>query len=246
VRGAEAPPAVVERVATILAAVARRPRGSFRVTSSAPGARVFLDDREIGSLPRIVRAPVGTHVLRVEAPGRSPWGRVFDVLEGRRPPVVVELAPDPIAIAGRRLTDAARSFDGSSASRQLAALGLDTAWLVWVGAASEDRALLARCDRNGCEPTRRLALEEVPFIMPAVAGSTSETPGDEALAAQDRLWLRERLAPPPPPAPLAWYERWYVWGGVGVALAAIAAAIAVSAQPEPTQVYQVDVLLPQP
>lgn len=239
VRAAEAPPAVVERAAGILAAVARRPRGSFEVRSPSPGARIFLDDREVGLAPRIVRAPVGTHVLRVEAPGMTPWGSVLDVLEGRRPPVDVSLTPDRLVSAARRLEAAAGRFDPADAVLQGTVLGVRAVWVVRVGAGAEDRALLIRCEADTCDGVRRLALDEVPFVLSSVARAEWDT-----IAAGQRTgasWLDEPAVIPPPPLPTPFYQRWYVWAGLAVLAGGLAAAIAVAAQPDAQQVYQVEV-----
>jgi hypothetical protein len=64
----EARPELVERSRAALRALATGPRGRFEVSASVPGARAYLDDRLLGSLPRAVEAARGTHVLRIEAP----------------------------------------------------------------------------------------------------------------------------------------------------------------------------------
>lgn len=240
VRAAEAPPAVVERAAGILAAVARRPRGSFEVRATSAGARVFLDDREVGLAPRIVRAPVGTHVLRVEAPGMTPWGSVLDVLEGRRPPVVVELAPDRLVASARRLVAASARFDPVDALHQGASLGVDAVWLARVGAGPEDRALLIRCTNGGCDEPQRLALDEVPFVLSAA----TPRPWEAVRVGQGTgaIWLDGRAVQPPPPEVVPFYRRWYVWAGLAVLAGGAAAAIAAAAQPDAQQVYEVEVV----
>ncbi|HEY8430598.1 MAG TPA: hypothetical protein VIL20_19595, partial [Sandaracinaceae bacterium] len=63
VAAAEARPDVVERSRAIVQAAVTGPRGRFEVRASAPGARVFVDDRPLGPLPRVVEVPVGPHVL---------------------------------------------------------------------------------------------------------------------------------------------------------------------------------------
>jgi hypothetical protein len=237
VRAAEAPPEVCRRAAEITAAVAMRPRGSFQVRTSAPNARVFLDDRELGTLPRIVRAPVGTHVLRVEAPGRSPWGQVVEVLEGRRPPMVVALAPDPLVVAARRLTGAVATLDAQVADPLRQQLGVPAVWLVRVGADDRDRALLMRCVEGGCERPRRLSLDQVPFVLSEPHPAAVE---EIAVAtAEGRDWMAEEevIVPPPPPTP--WWRRWYVWVGVGAVVAGAIAAIAVATRPV-EEIYLVD------
>ncbi|MCA9601509.1 MAG: PEGA domain-containing protein, partial [Myxococcales bacterium] len=92
VEAAEAPPSVLEMAEAISRARRTTPYGSFDVTSSAPGARVFVDDVDAGLLPARVRVPVGRHLLRVEAPLHVTFGTVIDVFEGDRAPIAVPLA----------------------------------------------------------------------------------------------------------------------------------------------------------
>ncbi len=243
VRAAEAPPEVCRRATEITAAVAMRPRGSFEVRTSAPNATVYLDDRELGTLPRIVRAPVGTHVLRVEAPGRSPWGQVIEVLEGRRPPMVVALAANPMVVSARRLSTEMAAGDFSFGIRLAELLGVSAVWFLRVGDGDQDRALLMRCSGEGCALPRRLSLDEVPFVLPAFRPVEDLAPTNRAYA-QGLSWLQEEEVFVPPPPPLPWWRRWYVWVGVGAVLAGAISAIAVSTQPDPTQVLEVDIVPP--
>jgi hypothetical protein len=240
VRGAEAPPEVTARAAAILAAARTRTGGSFEVRSNAEGARVFLDDREVGILPRIVRAPVGTHVLRVEAPGRSPWGEVIYVHEGRRPPMIVELAPDELVIAARRLETAARLLDTTVVDGAMRTLSVSSVWMVRVGRGDLDRGLIVRCVEAGCEAPRRLELDDVPFVLPTP--TMADEVEIEAARRRGERWLDAPLIIPPPPPPEPFWRRWEVWVGLGVILAGGLTAIIVGAQPSPTQnqVYPLD------
>ncbi len=242
VRAAEAPPAIVARAEAIARAVATRPTGTFEVRADADGARVFLDDEDLGTAPRPVRAPVGLHVLRVEAPGRLPWGRAVRVFEGRRPPVEVRLAPDPLLAAARRLRHAAGAADPEAVAAALGVLaGLDAAWIVQVGDGAQDRALLTPCDGSGCAEPRRLEVDEVPIVV----GDHAPSPAGRVRAAlvAGRSWLLEpapEVPPPPPPAP--WWQRWYTWAGAAVLAGAAVGAAVWLTRPDPAQehVYVVD------
>jgi hypothetical protein len=228
VRAAEAPPTVVERAASILAAVATRPLGSFEVTSASEGARAFLDDQEVGELPRIIRAPVGTHVLRVEGPGQRPWGAVIDVLEGRRPAIEIALAPDPLVAAARRLVAASHAADFVEVEANRARLGVEAAWVVEVGDGPLDRALLVRCEEGGCDRPRRLELDEV---LPRPASLAPEAVVGHLAAARE--WVGEIPVVPPPREP-EWWEQWYVWAGAGALLVGgVVTAVVVAEQRGP-------------
>ena len=233
VRAAEAPPEVVARAEAIAGAVATRETGSFEVRASAPNARVFLDDEEIGAVPRVVRAPVGRHVLRVTAEGHLPWGRAIEVLEGRRATIDVALSPDPIVREARSLSAAARVIDPEQIASSVSALrGLDAAWVIHVGEAPRYRALFVACTARGCAEPRRLEVDEVPIVIPR--GSAGSSHVRDAIVS-GRLWVR---APPPrtlPPEELSLWERWWVWAGAAVIVGAAVSAAIVLTRPESEQ-----------
>ena len=230
VRAAEAPPAVVTRASAIARAVATRPTGSFEVRASVPGARVFLDDEEVGVAPRLVRAPVGRHVLRVEAPGHLPWGRAVNVLEGARPAVEVALAPDPLVTLAREIGAAGRALDAAIAAGAVGAVpGVDAVWMIEIGPGPRNRALFVACTGAGCTEPRRLEIDEVPIVIPRARVELSRI---AALVASARRWLREPEPTRRPPPALAWWERWYVWAGAAVLLGGAVAGVVVLAQPD--------------
>lgn len=218
---AEAPPQVVERYEATRAALASAPEGVLRVQASVPGARVLLDDNARGVAPLAVRAPVGRHVLRVEAPGYRPYGSFVDVLAGERRPLRVVLSPLPELEAARELIEAANTqrYERVPALlRRLSTLGVSDA-LVLESAAS-GRALLVRCDVARCTGPGRLE-----------RGADVRVPSPDAapLAATTLLDARRWLATPAPREPVddgAWWSRWYVWGAAAVIVSAgVASAI---------------------
>jgi PEGA domain len=91
----EASPELVASATRIWNEVANAPEGDLPVEVEAPGARVWLDDVELGAAPLHVRAKVGPHVLRIEAPGYLPYGTLLEVQPGGRPVQRFVLAADP-------------------------------------------------------------------------------------------------------------------------------------------------------
>lgn len=226
VRAAEAAPSVVAQANALARAVATGPTGSFEVSTDAPDGRVFIDDVALGGAPTVVRTTVGPHVIRVEAPGRKPWGSLVSVLEGVRAPVHVRLSVDPLVVAARDVERAAAARDAAS---MRAALGhvaehdatLDAVWLLEVGAGPRDRALLTPCGVTGCGASLRLDRGR---SLDTIAAATSRT-RDARVAREDRTWLRAPwVAPPPPPPPTLW-QRWYFWAGSVAGAGLIAAGI---------------------
>jgi hypothetical protein len=182
-----------------------------------------LDDRALGALPVTVETNVGPHVLRVEAPGHRSWAQVIEVLEGERPPVRVSLAPTRVRAAARRAEQAARAGDVAEVDSALAALRSfhpPPVWVAWVGSGVLDRAVLVRCDAQGCEAPRRLE--------PGALGPVGDASVAEALD-----WLVRGPALGRGAADEPWWERWYVWAGAGAVLAAgITAALLLAQQQE--------------
>jgi hypothetical protein len=200
------------------------PHGRFEVRADVRGAVVALDDRVLGPLPRVVDAPVGMHVLRVDAPGHRGWARAITVFEGDRPPVRVRLAPTELTMRVRRLREVARAGDARAVASILAELpgSAPRVWLLWPGA-ERDRAVLVGCEAGRCGAVRRLDDRGL------VADPGIGEPGGDLPAAL--RWLSEAVETEIPTEP-PWWERWYVWVGVGAVLAAGVAAAIVAAQPQ--------------
>jgi len=53
-----------------------------------------------------------------------------------------------------------------------------------------------------------------------------------------------RVAPPPPE--LEWFERWYLWAGLGVVIAGALTAIIVAAQPQGPGPLDPIIVVPEP
>lgn len=223
VQAAEARPDLVARSRAAVQAAITGPRGRFEVRASAEGARVFLDDRPLGALPRVVEATVGPHVVRVDAPGHASFAQLVEVLEGDRAPIALELAPTSELAAAQRALAAAREGRARSVADALGALAAPVSvWLVWAGAGARDRAVAVRCAREGCDPPRRL---EPGGVAEQLAGGPAGADLAEALAWMDEA-SRALVTHEP------WWERWYVWVGAGAILAAAIAAVAALAQPQ--------------
>jgi len=235
---AEAAPEVVALCARAHAELAAAPTGVFALQVSTTGARVFLDDAELGGGQVRARAVVGRHVLRIEAPGHRTYGSFIDVLAGERPALAVQLTPLPRLELARELTRAVRDGQLVRIAGELRAAGGRgtapeiAAVLIAETAGSVDRALLVRCDRAGCRgPTRARLRGQLVLATAAL---------DEAELAHARAWL-SRLEREPVTPPLPLWKRWYVWGGAALALTAGALALGFALQPEPERQLRVEV-----
>lgn len=213
VRSAEAPPQVLAQANAIARAVATGPVGSFRVVVDVAEARVLLDEGDVGAAPRIVRAPVGTHLLRVEAPGFLPFGQVLQILPGQRADVSVSLSRDPLLRVVDNFLESAAALDMQAMHRaqaQLVAAGVPPfrVWVLEIGRGPQERALLTICSAAECAPAVGLSRGH---------GNDGPLALDGSRQSAQAAWLMERApeAPPPQEATPLW-QRWYVWAGLGV------------------------------
>jgi len=230
----EAAPEIVALATQAFEAAERAPEGEVRIVVNAPGARVFLDDRERGSAPLALRARSGPHVLRIEAPGHVPYASLFEIGAGQRPEQRISLAADPRAVAlhdARALLARGQAADVARAAQRVLA------------AAPELRALLVReardlwiwCERGGCRAP-----------LTARHADVSALPREPLSASnleRARAWLRT------PPlgadaehaAPASVWQRWYVWTAVSAAVIGGVVLAAVAAQADPERRLRVSV-----
>ena len=221
---AEASPAVVQAYAQVVREVALAPVGEVEVRAGVALARVYVDDVDRGAAPVRLRLTVGRHALRVEAPGHRGYGAFVDVLEGARPPLLVQLSPTPALDAARALDAAAAQGDYAAVRAAMAALRDASASpedvIVVEGSPVGKKLLLVRCDAEACRGPQRVRAEAPwdPGRAPAL---------DAARLAAGRSWLAETERAPRAEHSASLWTRWYVWGGVAV-VAAVATGFALA------------------
>jgi hypothetical protein len=232
---AEAPPQLVERYEAQRAAFASAPEGELRVRASVSFAQVFLDDVPQGVVPLAIRAKLGRHALRVEAPGHRPYGAFIDVLAGgQRPEIAVVLSELPRVEAARAATDAASTRAYERLPALIAALSpLAVKDVLVVEAAASGRRLIVRCDAARCVGPRRI---EVGVAVAHDAARLAQ-PLDGAALREARRWL-SASAVHGRDEPSPWWARWYTWGAAAV-VAGAGAALAIALQPEPRRELRV-------
>ncbi len=70
-------------------------KGTLRVTANPGSARVFVDDRLAAIGQYVDKLPIGKHRVTVEATGRTPATRDFEITAGRTTDLRIELAKPP-------------------------------------------------------------------------------------------------------------------------------------------------------
>ncbi|HEX2678957.1 MAG TPA: PEGA domain-containing protein, partial [Polyangiales bacterium] len=205
-----------------------------------PGARVFVDDLDLGRAPVLVRAGVGEHALRVQAEGHLAYGARLEVAQGARAEQHIALAPDAPARAIASAHAAARTLDVVQLRAALAELQREqpeVTALVALLAASDGtpRALALRCDRERCTGPTRLVLQDGRLRV----SEARDAEADPAALAQARVWLAASDVPgsavaaeSTAPAPGFW-GRWYVWSGLALLAVGAGTLIGALATPDP-------------
>lgn len=215
-RAGEARPDVVARAEELARAGATGPVADLQLAASARGARAYLDERPLGSLPTTARAPVGRHLIRIEAPGFRPWGSAMDLREGEPAVLDVQLAPSAASTRRARIASATRLAEARALLE-----GNDE--LLWVElATATSRAIVTRCRVGGCSAAARRDEPGVALSTPFVLAEDFDSEWDEAQA-----WLSD-VPPPAPLPPRPWQRRWELWLAVAT-LAGVAAAASITA-----------------
>lgn len=86
-------------------------KGTVRVFAGAADARIFVDRRLVGIGNYVETLPIGSYELTVEAPGRDPVTRPFEVSAGQTTDVTIELPARPKS--GRRELITASTVGGA-------------------------------------------------------------------------------------------------------------------------------------
>lgn len=232
IKPAETAPGVVARARELAAARTTALRGRFVVRCDAPGARVFLDDAEIGPAPTEVLATVGRHVIRVQAPGHRTWGRAIDVWEGSRPDIEIRLAATQRRSALDQIAAATRMVDAGEAASSIGTV----AWWLEVGDGIRDRAVLYECSAAGCSAPVRISAEGS-WHPPREPIAWDLLPVARRTAWR---WMREGtvdIYTPPKP----WRRRWQLWVPVAASVALGVFGLGMGLRPAPDDRFQVTI-----
>ncbi|MBI4510122.1 MAG: PEGA domain-containing protein [Deltaproteobacteria bacterium] len=192
--GARIPPARRSEVESELAEV-RALVAEVIVKVPGPPAQVEVDGRDVGTTPLahpILVGP-GKHALKASRAGEVPAEKMIDVVSGAR--VEVELAPSP---PEKIVTTAKLTVSSKPPGARLSIDGQNVGIEPWSG----------ELEAGGHEVVGHLegyakARQEVVMV-----------------SGQSRQLVLELVAIPPPVKPAArrWYQKWYVWTAVSVAV----------------------------
>lgn len=231
----EAAPELVARSVALMREEVRRARLEVRVEGSAaePHAQsqVFVDDRPIGPLPRVLDLPAGLHVIRVEARGHRAYARLVDLAPGSRAPMIVALAPSAASRDADALEHAIETGHADEVAHTLARIvehgGVPRdVWLLYVGTGALDRAVVVRCGPGACGAPRRIDDTAVLRLEPREPVHAAL---HDAELARARVWIDEPpLAAPAEPSVI---EQWWLWAGVGAVVVGVGVGVGLALSP---------------
>ncbi len=239
----EASPDLVALAARIWNEAGSAPLGEVPIEVDPPGARVFLDDLDLGPAPVIVRTSVGEHALRFTAPGMIGYGMRLEVAQGRRAMQRVALAPDAVSRALSLLHRAGERGDLAQLRAGLAELATEEPRYTRALAvfARADRAVVLSCTSQLCTGPARLqrrvwlsGLSQEPIDAPALADARAWLDASPAAASATGSLADQRPSERP-----AFWGRWYVWSGLALLGAGAGTLIAALATPAPERKLRV-------
>ncbi len=203
----------------------------LKLGSSTKGARLYVDNRDLGTLP--LSAPLmldpGEHALLIRKPGFADFSRRIFAQKGRPTEVAVALE----AVAGFVTVTSETQGANVSINGQL------RGQVPLTGVVLRPGTYEIVVSKEGYEPDKQSVTVKAGKEFAVVA---TLKPSLVAEAPKDRP-QQPQLIPTPPtvtnpqPDPLAqkvpkevetsqpWFKRWYVWAGVGVVAAAATGAV---------------------
>jgi len=198
------------------------------------GARLFVDNKDVGSLPLPGPFPVeaGEHSLVVRRPGYAEFSRRVTVQQGKPTEVSVTLE----AVAG--VVTVLADVSGASVSLN----GQDKGQVPLNGLVLKPGSYEIVVSKAGYQPDKKnlnvrpgkdytvsVNLRPAETAPTFVAGNTDAptnpqlTPNPPPAAQTPQIPLKQEE--PRVSASQPWFKRWYVWAGVGVVAAAAAGAV---------------------
>jgi hypothetical protein len=63
------------------------------VSSEPTGGDIYVDGNFMGNTPSLIELPAGSHTVRVEAKGHTPWSRAVSLTAGSK--ITVQAVLDP-------------------------------------------------------------------------------------------------------------------------------------------------------
>lgn len=207
-----AAPVLLPALCLVLLGAGDAATGTVLVRSTTIGARVFVDDHEVGAipmrLPLVLRA--GQHTVKVSRPGYADYLDTFRLAPGQDLILEIDLLPAAgvlrvgasvpgavVLVDGRPLGDA--PFEGEV----------------------DPGTRVVELRAPGHAPLRR-TVELVAGEVTAIDATLVPLPTAAPTAAADAE------------APAPWYGRWYVWAGAAAVVAGgVAIAVAVSEDDRP-------------
>jgi hypothetical protein len=217
--------------ADLLAPLVKKTELLVKVGGGVRGARLFVDDKEVGPLPRgTVEVPPGEHTVVVRRPGYRDFSRRVSALEGEVTEVGVLLEAVAGFVSVKADVEGARVFIN----------GEDKGTVPLEGLTLPPGSYEIVVQREGFRPeTQRISVrvgKEYTVdvnLRPEAVAVASDQPRAPNLTPRVTEPSPLTQEPPTVAASTPLTQRWYFWAGVGAVVTAAAVGTVVATQPQP-------------
>ena len=217
--------------ADLLAPLVKKTELLVKVGGGVRGARLFVDDQEVGTLPRgTVEVPPGEHTVVVRRPGYRDFSRRVTALEGEVTEVGVLLEAVAGFVSVKADVEGARVFIN----------GEDKGTVPLEGLTLPPGSYEVVVQREGFRPeTQRISVrvgKEYTVdvnLRPEAVAVASDQPRAPNLTPRVSEPSPLTQEPPTVAASTPLTQRWYFWAGVGAVVTAAAVGTVVATQPQP-------------
>jgi hypothetical protein len=201
-----------------------------KMTGGVKGARLFVDNKEVGTLPLSAPLPMeaGEHTLVVRRPGFADFSRRITVQEGK--PTEVSVALEAVSgvvavtsdVPGASVTINGQPRGQAPLNGLLLKPGTYEIIVSLEGYKPETKSLSVRAGRDYTVAANLRPAEGSPPV--AVAGTDRPekpvlTPSTPAASENPTIPVKPEEEPVAS-ASQPWFKRWYVWAGVGAVVTA--------------------------
>ena len=185
--------------------------GKLRIDSTVPGAMVMVDGGKPTPAGEKQELPVGIHLVVVTADGHNTYAELVDITEDKTEWFEIELDRESKINRAAKIIDATMAAPPGKARLQkvkrLAKLTKQTRYLV-VESGSEDKIRFRLYDIDAIKVSKPIVLDGSETSAEITAKITAALDPENMVDPTALMVVEKQRSQ-------RWYERWYVWVGLG-------------------------------